>query len=66
MNRITGPYTAEVNGRSTGLAGCSNLTCRSACLRKSTKLEIRNDLCRHGDTLGGTLGCQYFIGSGDE
>ena len=34
MNKVTGPYTAVVNGTLTALAGCPRTDCGLPCLRK--------------------------------
>lgn len=44
-NRITGHYSAIINGRSTSLEGCNNEMCphRNHCIRQSKKLFYRVD-----------------------
>lgn len=59
MNKITGKYKAEINGQTTGLAGCSlagNCPKGSVCLRANVKLESRVTL-----TTNATMPCRYFI-----
>lgn len=38
MNKVTGKYTAIVDGQPTGLAGCKG--CPLNCLRKDNRLEV--------------------------
>jgi len=37
MNKVTGKYSAIVDGKKTGLAGC--VGCEMDCLRKDKRLE---------------------------
>lgn len=53
MNKITGPYSAIVDGQSTGLSGCINAY---RCDRIGTCLRANNNLKHVVD-----LGCKDFI-----
>lgn len=57
-NRVTGPYTAIVNGKETGFAGCASAKdCPKAshCLRSSLDLRYRAHHRQSGSD------CQYMI-----
>lgn len=41
MNKVTGKYTAVVEGIETGLGGCSNEDCNRECLRADPQLFTR-------------------------
>jgi len=44
VNKITGPYSAEIRGKSTGLAGCSDshkCPVSEYCLRADSALMLR-------------------------
>lgn len=57
-NRITGPYSAMVDGSPTGLSGCSNDSCpkRDWCLRAAGELKSQ-----HYHPLREDGSCAYLI-----
>ena len=58
-NRIINPYVAIINGKSTGLAGCSrSATCPSAggCIRANNQLKVRENMNSLSEK-----NCRFFI-----
>lgn len=57
MNRVTGPYQAEINGKRAALAGCDQAECerRAYCLRADRALESRAKWKKPGSS------CPAFI-----
>ena len=57
MNKVTGKYSAIVDGKKTGLAGC--VGCEMNCLRKDRRLETvlpSFKIANHD-----SIGCPRFI-----
>jgi hypothetical protein len=56
VNRVTSPFTAIVDGQSTGLAGCKSMRCprRADCIRADGQLT-------HSVDFRVTGSCSYFI-----
>lgn len=57
MNRATTRYSATIDGKGTGLAGCSDVICESDCLRKDPLLKKEQNL----KSLRNGSGCKHFI-----
>lgn len=52
-NRVLCGYSAIVDGKNTGLAGCASTSCERPCLRKDPKLKMREPFK--------TENCRLFI-----
>jgi len=61
MNKVTGKYSAIVDGKKTGLAGC--IGCELNCLRKDKRLEYvlpAFKIPKHWNSVS-TISCPRFI-----
>lgn len=57
MNRVTTWGSAIIDGKGTGLAGCSDAICERDCLRRDPLLKKEQNLKR----LVKGAGCKHFI-----
>lgn len=60
MNCATSQWSAIIDDKSTGLAGCSDSVCERPCLRKDPLLKKEQNLKK----LVKGAGCKYFIPTG--
>jgi hypothetical protein len=55
-NSVNSPYSADIDGKMTGLAACSNALCMRNCIRKSELLKSKVKVEGSGEE-----DCQLFI-----
>ena len=60
MNKIIDGYTAIVNGKTTGLAGCESALCQRSCLRRDRRLKVRMTV-KEIDETGESADCRLNI-----